>query len=1228
MTLFSLRGSTALVALSVSLSVGLPVMAPAQDSPTVQIQSEDWQQVTQFGFSFGLPPGLTQIRDLPEMVAYSDLDEDRESGILIDIQQFDEEQWEFVQDTGPEALTMILNAHHLVEVTPQDETIRAQGHDFAVFRGTGMLERPSGELVEHQVMFLVSMEQDIDGRALIIGVVGVGLGGEASGALQAEFIRALEGSEEATDTPDTQEDGALAPESEPDVIAMAEPAAPDVTMAEPQSDGVTLAEEATDSASAPATSAPANTPAQTASDAPETTEAAPENPALDAMLAAFAGMAEPSGRIPEGWAPQEIAGLGFAVPEGAEVLPTPPELEGLTAGFRIALDPPRSEGQIAVGLLPQSLFPVAPGDDGFVEAMAEQDNITAVESPRRVMLDGHEMMVIVGASESRTVLTLIDPEPDADGNLLFIDIQTTNTDPAMAQTFTADALASLAPAGAGDAATPEADPAMAALDAIVAEIEAMPDPDGSLPEGWNSYDRYGVRVALPDTAMILADRGPGERREFIARQPLPEAEGGSLEFAVLILSRDDVDAAPGDEGFLAMISSDRPERARESARRVMVGERLMRLYVVGGDPMPDTGDPASVEIYLTDLEPDAGGDFLVLGYRARLAPMDDVLATYGQYLQALAPETPEVEAEGTPEASAAMTAEAPSTEAPSTEAPATETASAESAEATPYGTPEGLTPEGWNRYDRFGLSIAMPPYAEIRNDEAEGPQRAINLYHNDSSARTRFEGGIAILPGAQVTARPGEEAFRAMLEGFAGVPVTDTGTTAMLGDRSFRLYTAEGMREFHSNIERNLMGFYLAGEPDADSGDLTLIGGSLRGYEPDIAQATMTGIIRSLSVAGEATGSAPTITATSPEAPMPQTAPAEDTALTTILTGVASMTLPDTLTITETREGDANVYMALAEAAAPDMPVVAIAAGILDRPLRRQVERMVHSVQAVVETEINGVPVWVLYGPSTRAMDARRTGPGEDLPARLVVPAVCTGAEPPYLVAMMSAPGDEALLDILQPALHLTVPPGATPCPPAMIEAIRGAAIAGPATGSPTGPATGPVTDPVTDPVTGPVTSPGVAVGEPHPQSSPSLAMAEAQAWEEAQRRGTPEAVLAFLAQYPRGLHSGEARGWLHARDIYAPDEYRPDPAALPEPPEAIRPPSDAEAWRIALADGRAQGLWTYLKAHPNGDHVAEAQLMLTEMLAPRGTTGGVVRDPARPPAPEAPRPDPGPMKR
>ena len=1207
MTLFSLRGSTALVALSVSLSVGLPVMAPAQDSPTVQIQSEDWQQVTQFGFSFGLPPGLTQIRDLPEMVAYSDLDEDRESGILIDVQQFDEEQWEFVQDAGPEALAMILNAHHLVEVTQQDETIRAQGHDFAVFRGTGMLERPSGELVEHEVMFLVSMEQDIEGRALIIGVVGVGLGGEASGTLQAEFIRALEGSEDATDTPDTQEDSALTPETGPDVIAMAEPTAPDVTMAEPQSDGVTLADESADSAS---------TPAQTASDAPETTEAAPENPALDAMLAAFAGMAEPSGRLPEGWAPQEIVGLGFAVPEDAEALPTPPELEGLTAGFRIALDPPRSEGQIAVGLLPQSLFPVAPGDDGFVEAMAEQDNIDAVESPRRVMLDGREMMVIVGASESRTVLTLIDPEPDADGNLLFIDIQTTNTDPAMAQAFTADALASLAPAGAGDAATPEADPAIAALDAIVAEIEAMPDPDGSLPDGWSHYDRYGVRVALPDTAMIMADRGPGERREFVARQPLPEAEGGSLEFAVLILSRDDVDAAPGDEGFLAMISSDRPERARESARRVMVGERLMRLYVVGGDPMPNTGDPASVEIYLTDLEPDAGGDFLVLGYRARLAPMDDVLATYGQYLQALAPEAPESEAEGTPEASEAMTAEAPTADAQSTEAPATDTASAESADATPYGTPEGLTPEGWNRYDRFGLSIAMPPYAEIRNDETEGPQRGINLYQYDSNARTQFEGGIAILPGAQVTARPGEEAFRAMLEGFAGVPVTDTGTTAMLGGRSFRLYTAEGMRDYRSNIERNLMGFYLVGEPDADSGDLTLIGGSLRGYETDIAQATMTGIIRSLSVAGEPTGTAPPIPATSPEAPTPQADPAEDTAQTTILTGVASMVLPDALTIAETREGDASTHMALAETAAPDTPVVTITAGILDRPLRRQVERMVHSVQAVVETEINGVPVWVLYGPSTRAMDARRTDPGEDMPARLMVPAVCAGAEPPYLVGMMSAPEDEALLDLLQPALHLIVPPGTTPCPPATIEAIRGAAIAGPAT------------DPVTGPVTDPVTGPGVAVGEPHPQSSPSLAMAEAQAWEQAQRRGTPDAVLAFLAQYPRGLHSGEARGWLHARDIYAPDEYRPDPAALPEPPEGIRPPSDAEAWRIALADGRAQGLWTYLKAHPNGDHAAEAQLMLTEMLAPRGATGGVVRDPARPPAPEAPRPDPGPMKR
>ncbi|WP_370205618.1 hypothetical protein [Pararhodobacter marinus] len=1063
MTLFSLRSSTALVALSVSLSVGLPLMAPAQEPPAAQSQSEGWQEATQFGLRFGLPPGVTQIRDLPGHAVYSDLDDRRANGVVIEIQQFDSAYWQQLNDLGPEGVISALNARHLVEVAREEQTIRVGDRDFALYRGTGTLEDASGEPVERQVLFLVSMDPDSDGNTLLIGVVGVGLGGAASGALEAEFIRSLDVDGTEDDGTDDEQDGAVEPEDTAPAIAMAEPEAPGVTMATPQSEGVTLAENAADEA----------------------------------------------------------------------------------------------------------------GEAGA------------------------------------------DTMPEAE----------------------ADTAMSDAESAAPETAAPP-DPAVAALQAILAEIGSMPGPDGTLAEGWTRHERFGLQIAAPETAIIIADRGPGERREFVLRENLTEVEGGSLEFATLILSRDDVDAVPGDEGFTAIMAPDHPERVAESPRRVMIGDREMRLYVVVGDPLPDGGDPSSVEIYLTDLQPDAGGDFLVLGYRARLTPLDTALGAYARYLQALAPVSAEA-AQAEPDA--------PETATQDGAAPVNPEAGPDARAEAPYGTPEGLTPDGWTRIDRFGLSLAMPPYAEIRNDRPEGPERGINLYHRDRSARTQFEAGIAIVPAAGLPGLPGDESFRAMLEGFADVPVTETGTVVMLGGVPFRLYTAEGMREYRSDLERQLQGFYLAGAPDPETGDVTLIGGSMRGYAPEVAVETLTALMRSLSAGAEAASSAATDTA--PERAEPPTgsqeaateeagaeegtpaeAPAEATAPTTLLTGAVSLALPEGLAVTGTRRGDTSVDMQLGQADSPELPRVRIAAGMLDRPLQQQIARMLHSLQAVVETEIGGVPVWVIYGPSTRAMDNRRTDPDEDIPARLVIPAACTGDEPPYLVAMMTAPGDEALLDALQPTLALSVPAGATPCAPELLADIR-AAISAPAAAQEPGiamppPPTEPGGEDATgDAATDPATDPSIAVGEPHPGGSASLAMAEARAWEEALRIGTPEAVLAFLAQYPRGLHSGEARGWLHARDIYAPDEYRPDPSRLPETPDGIRAPSEAEAWTIALADGRAEGVWTSLKAHPAGAHAAAAQLMLSRML--RGQDDGeVVRDPGRPPAPEAPRPDPGPVKR
>lgn len=120
----------------------------------------------------------------------------------------------------------------------------------------------------------------------------------------------------------------------------------------------------------------------------------------------------------------------------------------------------------------------------------------------------------------------------------------------------------------------------------------------------------------------------------------------------------------------------------------------------------------------------------------------------------------------------------------------------------------------------------------------------------------------------------------------------------------------------------------------------------------------------------------------------------------------------------------------------------------------------------------------------------------------------------------------------------------------------------------------------------GPATVPAPA---PAPTQSP-----EALAWAEAQRQGTPAAMLAYLAEWPRGLHSGEARAWLAARAIIAPAV----PTA-PVAPAATQLSADDRDWQAALARGTAEAFWDYLKAQQQGAHVAEAYAQLT-LLASR----------------------------
>lgn len=480
-----------------------------------------------------------------------------------------------------------------------------------------------------------------------------------------------------------------------------------------------------------------------------------------------------------------------------------------------------------------------------------------------------------------------------------------------------------------------------------------------------------------------------------------------------------------------------------------------------------------------------------------------------------------------------------------------------------------------------------------------------------------------------------------------------------------------------------------------------------------------------------------------------------------ILAGLAGIDLPEGMVVADAQRGDLSTDLYLAEAASPDTRRLLISAGMLTRSVSGQVGRMLHRIDALVETEVGGQPVWVVHGIATQGLDNRRATVEQAIPAQLVAPRFCVDGAPPYMLGILGSPGDEARIDALTAALQLALPEAAVPCGDEVVVEVRAAMNAqGPAAAEPPAPvipegwvahqrfglsfaapvgmvvrrertepdqmeywlqlpnAEGSIAREISLRVFNPeararlphalpdedgfaamlstfaglpinATDERVTLGgqtmrvfrgsgtrtvagtefasrvtyliaeapgaqgltpwialqsidygadedaafeaafiaslggqaelpapepvEPQAEAAPPPAIvmppmptvtpepparpaatAEALAWQAASASGTPEAVLAYLAQYPRGLHSGEARAWLHARDIIPPDERRPGPI---EPPAAPAPRVEADDWRMTLAENRVEAYWTYLKHWPDGAYVAEARLMLGRLL-------------------------------
>ena len=677
---------------------------------------------------------------------------------------------------------------------------------------------------------------------------------------------------------------------------------------------------------------------------------------------------------------------------------------------------------------------------------------------------------------------------------------------------------------------------------------------------------------------------------------------------------------------------------------------------------------------------------------------------------------------------------------------------------------------------RFGLDFALPPGMVVTND-SDRFFVAANLDAGGVGARI----GLRVMTpdDAADIPQPGTPEYEAFLNELSPMPLTDSGVVIEVGGRVLHLYrgTAPTAGPDGTQLESQML--LMITQEAAEDGTVMMIGVFSAGLGAEVAGAIELDFITSLRASSPIEDTAPDTpdsgagdSAVAPpamaQAEVPGTVGEDaDAAITSadapaepveLLPGLARYALPPGQTVATLSRNDRAVSVTFAQDSAPDVLTARIAGGSLNRTVAQQIERLLDGVDAVVDSDVGGLPVWVVYGPATRDLTDNPTTAADGVPARVIVPRQCVEESPGFMIALMATPGNEAALDGLQSGLSLSAPEGSVACDDSVIAPIRAAITPEAAPATTTAPADQTAaapgaalpdgwvarerfgmhfavpegmgtrrerdepdsmelwlverddsgatqremslrvltpgalarlplqrpTDPgfaamlsefadlelsaVQEPLsfdfgtmhvfrgshdggedgttrmiylitegpnaagltpwialrsaglspqeaeafeTGfisnlggspelpegvtlpPVTPPQapVATPEPAPAATP-----EAQAWQAAQAAQSAEAMQAYLTRHPRGLNSGRARAWLHARGVVPVDEQRATPTPRPAAPPVL---TETQAWAAALAQGRPEAIWTFLKAWPDGIFAAQARGLLSYQAAP-----------------------------
>ncbi|MCW1930722.1 hypothetical protein [Pararhodobacter zhoushanensis] len=395
---------------------------------------------------------------------------------------------------------------------------------------------------------------------------------------------------------------------------------------------------------------------------------------------------------------------------------------------------------------------------------------------------------------------------------------------------------------------------------------------------------------------------------------------------------------------------------------------------------------------------------------------------------------------------------------------------------------------------RFGVDFALPPGMTVTRDAAT-TYAVADL--DDAGVGARI--GLRVLsPDILALAPPaGTPEYTAFLSDQMDMPVTDSGIVVQVGARALHLFRGTGTTPGADGtpLETTLL-LMVTQEADEDGTGLMIavfsaglgaeVAGaleldfitSLRASEPveeatvdtpddgasdDTADAPTTAQVDSTepdaAAEADATPEPPTAIA-SADAPvvepaLPETEVADagtDEAAAAasvpmdsprdsieLIAGLASVAVAPDQVANETLRNPRAVFLYLADAETPTVPTARIAAGELSRPVEQQVQRLLAGIDAVVEADVGGQPVWVIYGPASRGLSDESASAEDGIPARVIAPRRCVDGRPAYLVALMAAPGNEAELDTLQDSLTLAVPEGSTLCDDAVIAPVRAA---------------------------------------------------------------------------------------------------------------------------------------------------------------------------------------------